>query len=191
MVRIYRFPSGKRGFTLIELMVVIGIIALLAAIMVPNFAKRVRWSKMVKAEADIANIETAIAMYETDLGVYPAGSPDSTNEIDALDTWLTGRDGGKVISNLPSDWRGPYSKNVPKDPWGNRYVYLYNTDPTGTPAPDKDYPASGKGGSVDAPKNMDYYIYSKGRDGQTGTGYNKDDINNWDVNKSWRTSGSY
>ena len=66
-----RQSSINNGFTLMELMVVIAIIVLLAGIMVPNLANRIERAKITKAEADIAGIEGAIAMYETDTGRYP------------------------------------------------------------------------------------------------------------------------
>ena len=61
----------KKGFTLLELMVVIAIIVMLAGIMIPNLANRIERAKITKTEADIAGIESAIAMYETDTGIYP------------------------------------------------------------------------------------------------------------------------
>ncbi|NOZ63851.1 MAG: prepilin-type N-terminal cleavage/methylation domain-containing protein, partial [Caldiserica bacterium] len=73
-VRTSRYKSGgepyslKRGFTLLELMVVVAIIVILAGIILPNYAKRVDRARMVRAEADISALETAIAMYANDMG---------------------------------------------------------------------------------------------------------------------------
>ena len=210
---IFNFQSlmRKKGFTLMELMVVIAIIVLLAGIMVPNLANRLERAKITKAEADIASIESAIAMYETDTGTYPPPPAGiSTNEIDYLDTFLTGNDKSApptyspaYFSNSPN-WHGPYIKGIEKDPWGNDYVYLKNSAPRALPplytgqTPGTDLPNIGDGGCVAPARNLSYYIYSFGKNRRTGGAYdnnptdvsppdyNNDDINNWDVNKSWR-----
>jgi len=197
-------PTSRRsvkslmGFTLMELMVVIAIIALLAGIMTPNVARRLERAKMTRTEADIAAMETAIAMYENDLGSYPPFG------IDFLETYLVGIDsaGVEIPANNPR-WNGPYIKGIEKDPWGQKYVYLKNRCPrkpstctVATPAtcPNNcppiigtDYPANNDGGSVNAPDSLSYYIYSTGKNKATGTGKNADDINNWDVDKSWKS----
>ncbi|HIE43168.1 MAG TPA: prepilin-type N-terminal cleavage/methylation domain-containing protein [Candidatus Omnitrophica bacterium] len=185
------------GFTLLELMVTVAIIVLLAGILVPNLAKRIERAKVTSAEADIAAIETAIAMYETDLGAYPPGNGDIT----MLKNWLTGT-GGVVTTG--TDWSGPYIKGISEDPWGTEYVYYQNTDPGGSPIQGSDWPQDGDGGCVAPPNNLHYYIYSKGKNritsndvGGDGKAYeatpdatdgddHDDDINNWDVNKSWK-----
>jgi general secretion pathway protein G len=188
------------GFTLMELMVVIAIIVLLAGIMTPNVAKRLEKAKMQRAESDIAGIETAIAMYENDLGTYPPGG------IDFLETCLTGRDSAGVWK--PADdpkWSGPYIKGIDKDSWGNDYVYLKNRCsrvpstcpgtlstcpscwPSGGLVADQDYPDNDTGGIGPAPRNLSYYIYSWGKNKNTGNATEAaDDVNNWDVTKIWR-----
>jgi len=194
-----KFLDSQNGFTLMELMVVIAIIVLLAGIMTPNVARRLEKAKMTKAEADIAAIEGAIAMYENDLGTYPPMG------IDYLDTCLTGRD-SSVIPYVPADnpkWNGPYIKGVGKDSWKQDYVYLKNRCPRcpstcpGTPSTcpvncppivGTDYPANNTGGVGPAPQNLSYYIYSKGKSKDTGDATKAaDDINNWDVNKNWQS----
>lgn len=186
------------GFTLMELMVVIAIIVLLAGIMTPNVARRLERAKLTRAEADIAGIETAIAMYENDLGTYPPGG------IDYLETCLTGRD--STGSYKPADnrnWHGPYIKGIDKDAWGKEYIYIKNRNPrklVSLPLPliatqypvvagqnPFDYPDANYGGSVNAPDNLSYYIFSRGKNKDTGTAaLAADDVNNWDVKASWR-----
>ncbi len=197
------------GFTLMELMVVIAIIVLLAGIMVPNLAGRIEKAKITKAEADIAAIEGALAMYETDTGRYP---PTTLHE---LKDWLTGVDTGTGVDvNAPEakNWHGPYIKGIEQDPWKQDYVYLKNEHPRdicpGSPpacnqVDGTDYPKAGDGSWVAPARNLSYYIYSMGRDNKTSNSTggdsanyestfptahhdHNDDINNWDVNKSWR-----
>ncbi len=180
---------SKMGFTLMELMVVIAIIVLLAGIMTPNVAKRLERAKMTKAEADISAIEGAIAMYENDTGTYPPGG------IDFLETCLTGRDGstGWDPADEPN-WHGPYIKGIEKDSWGEKYIYIKNTKPpvsttypVGVGSTPQGYPAANHGGSVNTPPNLSYYIFSMGKNKNTGDAIKAaDDINNWDMNKSWR-----
>ena len=179
---------NKKGFTLMELMVVIAIIVLLAGIMMPNLAKRIERAKMTKAEADIATMESAIAMYETDMGRYPDDNYSGLLGIQSLEVRLTGRDSSGTVSSITDDpdWNGPYIKGIEDDPWDQPYVYIKNSDPRGSPVSGTDYPAVDYGGSVNAPDNMYYYIYSTGKNRDTGTeALAKDDINNWDVDKTW------
>ena len=101
-----------RGFTLIEIMVVVVIIGLLAAVIVPAVVKRVDDAKVAKAKEDIQSLETALTMYYMDNSKYP------TNEqgLAALTTQPT----DPTIKN----WKpGGYIERVSKDPWGNDYQY--------------------------------------------------------------------
>lgn len=104
-------PSGSRaGFTLVELLLVLVILATLAAIVIPKFSGRTEQAKLTAARTQISNVETALDAYETDLGSYPSGS-----------------DGLRMLLEKPAnadDWRGPYmKKEIPLDPWGHPYVY--------------------------------------------------------------------
>ena len=107
-------PNAQRGFTLIEIIVVVVILAILASIVVPNIAGRTDQARIVKAEQDIRNIESALQLYRVDNFNYP-----STDQgLIALKTKPTG-------GNAPKNWQpGGYLKSVPKDPWGNDYQYL-------------------------------------------------------------------
>jgi len=122
--------EGK-GFTLIELMLVVIIIGVLIAMVVPRFAGRSEQARRAAARADIeANIAVALDLFELDNGRYP-----TTDE------------GLQVLITQPSgldNWRGPYLKKrrTPKDPWGNPYIY---TSP-GTHNPDYDLASYGPDG---------------------------------------------
>jgi general secretion pathway protein G len=104
--------SLQRGFTLIEIMVVVIIIGLLAAVVVPQFLGRVDDARIAKTKQDIQALETGLTMYKLDNFSYP------TNE-----------EGLKALVEKPNDpnvrnWRaGGYLKRLPKDPWGNDYQY--------------------------------------------------------------------
>ncbi len=101
-----------RGFTLIEIMVVVVIIGILAALVVPNVMSRVDQANVTKAKQDIQTIGAALDMYRLDNFKYP-----STDQ------------GLQALVQQPSDarnWRGPYLKGgLRKDPWGNDYRYTY------------------------------------------------------------------
>jgi len=102
----------KRGFTLIELMVVILIIAILAALVVPKVIGRTSDAKIAKAKADISTLAGSINAFRLDTGRYP-----------------TTEEGLQSLRLQPSDvnnWKGPYiTKDVSADPWGNPYEYEY------------------------------------------------------------------
>lgn len=145
-----------KGFTLIELLVVVMIIMALAGLIVGGAQQARKRALIAKVKAAIASLETALSMYETDAGEYPAG--DISDVVTALttdqsdDTWT---------------WRGPYMMFKTNDlsggnfidPWGRAYEYDNPGEAT-----------RGHNNYVD--------IYSKGPDG-TGDGTGDDDINNW------------
>lgn len=97
--------NNKRGFTLVELMLVVIIIGTLVAMVMPRLAGRTEQAKRAAAKADIeANLSSALDLYEIDHGSYP----------DNLDVLLEKKDG-----------KGPYIKKKPVDPWGHTYKYVY------------------------------------------------------------------
>jgi general secretion pathway protein G len=102
------------GFTLIEIMVVVIIIGLLAAVIVPSVMRRVDDAKVAKAKEDIQSLETALTMYYMDNSKYP------TNEqgLNSLTTQPT----DPSIKN----WKpGGYIERISKDPWGNPYLFVF------------------------------------------------------------------
>ncbi len=104
------------GFTLIELMVVIVILGILALYVAPKIMGRPDEARQVKAKMDISAIETALKLYKLDNGVYPTTEQGLQALVQRPDS-----------SPVPRNWRkGGYLEKgkVPKDPWGNPYVYL-------------------------------------------------------------------
>jgi general secretion pathway protein G len=100
----------EKGFSLIELIVVLVILGLLAAIVAPNVYKKLATGKDQIAKIQIKEIEGALQLFSFDVGRYPA----SGEGLDALV-----RNPGTMDS-----WRGPYlAKALPADPWGKPYAY--------------------------------------------------------------------
>lgn len=100
------------GFTLIEIIIVVIIMSMIAALVVPKLFKKVEKSKQQITKTQIVMIENAIKMFKLDTGRYP-----STEE--GLNALL-------VKPNNVTNWDGPYlEKGIPKDPWGNAYTYVY------------------------------------------------------------------
>lgn len=108
-------PSRHRagGFTLIEIMVVVVILGILAAVIVPKLTSKPDEARAVKAQADIRQLESALEMYKLDNFYYP-----STQQ------------GLRALVEKPSgdpparNWRSGYITRLPNDPWGNPYQYL-------------------------------------------------------------------
>lgn len=106
--------SSQRGFTLIEIMVVVVIIGVLGAIVVPQFMSRPDQAKVTAARTDIQAISTALEMYRLDTLNYP-----STQQ--GLES-LTKRPAGTPVAK---NWNPQgYLKSLPVDPWGTPYQYL-------------------------------------------------------------------
>ena len=104
--------AGARGFTLVEIMVVVVIIGILAVLVVPRVVGRTDEARAVAARHDISQVMGALKLYRIDNGRYP------TNE-QGLAALVTRPQGQPV----PSNWK-QYLDRLPKDPWGNNYQYL-------------------------------------------------------------------
>lgn len=138
--------AAERGFTLIEIMVVVVIIGLLAAIVAPNLIGNIDQAAVNRARQDIRSIETALNLYRLDNFKYPSSD-------DGLEA-LVMNPGESAAPN----WKtGGYLRQVPVDPWNNRYQYLY----------------PGQRGEFD--------IFSLGADGEQGGEGVDADIGNWDL----------
>ncbi len=99
---------NRKGFTLIELMLVVIIIGALSAMVIPRLAGRSEQARIAAAKADVnANIATALKLYELDNGNYPLGS-------EGLNALLLKPDSAV-------NWNGPYLEREPIDPWGRIY----------------------------------------------------------------------
>ena len=102
---------ASRGFTLLELMVVIVIIGVLAALIAPNVLRHVGTAKITAAQADINTLMTQLKMYKLDNGRYPS----SDQGLQALVTKPT-------TGTIPGNWK-PYLDKLPEDPWHHGYQY--------------------------------------------------------------------
>jgi general secretion pathway protein G len=106
--------ARERGFTLIEIMVVVVIIGLLAAFIVPQVMGRVDEARVTKVKGDVQMLETALSMYRLDTARYP-------NTQQGLLALVT-----KPEDPTVRNWKpGGYLSRVSKDPWGNEYRYVY------------------------------------------------------------------
>ncbi len=131
------------GFTLIELMVVLLIIGVLAALIVPNVLNRADDARVTAAKTDVHNLMQALKLYRLDNQRYPTAEQG----LQALLTKPT-------AAPVPNNWKS-YLDQLPKDPWGQPYVYLN----------------PGIKGDID--------VMSYGADGQSGGEGNDADIGSW------------
>lgn len=135
---------NRKGFTLIELMLVVVIIGILGTVVIPRFVGRAKEAQIAAAKTAInSNLAVALDLYEMDNGFYPSTEQGIEALLDKSSS-----------SPVPQNWKGPYIKKRPVDPWGNKYIY---TSP--------------------GIHNEDYDLYSFGHDGAEGGG---DDITNWE-----------
>lgn len=116
--------DGRKGFTLIELMIVIVIIGILATLLIPRIMERPEEARRIKAKMDIKTTESALKLYKIDSGTYPTTEQGLEALVKKPET-----------SPLPKKWRegGYLEGSVPNDPWGNPFYYT-------SPGPDgRDY----------------------------------------------------
>ena len=104
-----QIQNRNRAFTLVEILLVVTIIGILAALVIPKLIGRTEQSRIASANADVmGGISTALNVYEVDNGVFPKSLQD--------------------LIQQPADaknWRGPYLGKLPVDAWGHPYVYHY------------------------------------------------------------------
>lgn len=106
------------GFTLIEVMVVVVILGILAAIIVPKIMSRPEQARMVKVKQDILAIQNALDLYKLDNGIYPT-----------TDQGLQALVNKPTVPPVPRDWKSDgYLQEVPIDPWGEAYQYMNDND---------------------------------------------------------------
>ena len=140
--------KNSRGFTLIEIMVVIVILAMLAALVGPKLMGRTDDAKIQTTRTQISNMETALKLYKLDNGTYPT----TEQGLNALVSKPT-------VGVIPKNYKeGGYleKKQLPKDGWGNDYLYI----------------SPGEHG--------DYDLFSYGADGAKGGEGKNADISNWE-----------
>ena len=105
---IVRTQKLRRAFTLVEMLLVVTIIGILAALVIPKIVGRSEQARATAAHADLSSIKTALDAFEVDNGFYPKGLGDLIQ-----------------APGNAKNWHGPYLEKIPQDPWGNNYEYAY------------------------------------------------------------------
>ncbi len=114
MERKRQILTNNRGFTLIEIMVVVVILGILAAIVVPRLLSRPDEARVTKAKTDIKGLESSLGLFKLDNGFYPTTEQGLRALVEKPTV-------GRIPTKFPD---GGYLKKVPQDPWGHDYVYL-------------------------------------------------------------------
>lgn len=148
-----RHLYDDRGFTFIEIMVVVAILAILAALVVPRIMGRTDDAKRTAAKVQIRNLEGALQLYKLDNGIYPTTEQGLKALVER-----------PSVGVVPKKWKiGGYLPKLPEDPWGNPYKYL-------SPVQRAD-------------QKLDYEVTSLGTDGEVGGEGVNADITNWNLDK--------
>jgi len=156
-----RILRGERGFTFIEIMVVVAILAILAALVVPRIMGRTDDAKRTAAKVQIRNIEGALQLYKLDNGVYPSTEQGLKALVEK-----------PSVGVIPKKWKlGGYIPKLPEDPWGTPYKYL---SPSQSPTQNPGQSPGLRG---------EYDIISLGTDGEVGGEGINADITNWNLDK--------
>lgn len=109
-----RQRTPQRGFSLVEILVVLVIIGLLVSIVAPNVLRRADEARVQKVKADFKNIETALKLYRLDNFAYPSTEQGLQALVEK-----------PAIDPIPNNWKqGGYLETTPVDPWGRPYLYL-------------------------------------------------------------------
>jgi general secretion pathway protein G len=114
-------PRRQRGFTLVELLVVIVVLAVLAAIVLPKFMDSSTRSKESSLKTDLKLLRNAITLFQADIGKYP----NTLADLAQTDKTAVKDQDGAVVK--AADWHGPYIETVPKDPIGGAAFTYTNT----------------------------------------------------------------
>ncbi len=164
--------DNRRGFTVIELLTVLAIIGILAGLIMGAAHSARKQALIAKAKAAISSVETALGMFQMDVGAYPSqGNANMFTCLISSSGCLIGTAGTSITTSQAANWSGPYMNfqtnevNVVTfvDPWGNPYQYKSGSD-------------HGTGANYSASGYMD--IYSFGPDGLDNNG-GGDDVANW------------
>ncbi len=109
-----KLKSQHDGFTLLEVMVVVVILGILAALVVPKIISRPDEARIIAVKQDIASLQQALKLYRLDSQRYPT----TEQGLQALVT-------RPATAPIPGNWKsGGYVERLPRDPWGNPYQYL-------------------------------------------------------------------
>ena len=111
-IKIHKLPvlqtKLRRAFTLVEMLLVVTIIGILAALVIPKIVGRSEQARATAAHADLSAIKTALDAFEVDNGYYPKSLQDLV-----------------AAPSNAKNWHGPYLDKLPSDPWGNNYTYYF------------------------------------------------------------------
>ena len=152
---------GIMGFTLIELMVVNVIIGVLASVALPAYSSYREKAMIAQATSDLKVIQYAIEILAIDTERWPG--PGEVGEVADAECWDLSGPAAGLLANDGSftGWDGPYLDSVPKDPWGNPYIYI-----------------------SPGLHHKDYDLESYGKDGEDGGTGDDRDVENWNLDES-------